>query len=419
MLAHRVNASAAQRSFAHGAALALVWLTMATSAFVFSEPCPTDLLAVGLIVLLPAIGLVRFTPALALPLIAFTAIAATGLIAVTAATDTASALMHTLVSLYLALATLVFAAFIAMKPDAHLKLVFNGLTFGAAIAAAAGVLGYFGMIPGAEMFTKFGRATGTFKDPNVFGPFLVPPALYMIHTALNRPLRRAIAPIALAGLFALAVMLSFSRGAWVNLAVALAAYLVLSVLTSTTVARQRKLILLSCAGVGAAALMVLAATQVEQVGNLMNERASVTQDYDVGPEGRFGGQQKAISIALENPLGIGAAQFTAYRHHEEVHNVYLSMVLNAGWIGGAAFAILNVLTVLIGVQACFERLPAQPLLIIAVAALIATVGEGAIIDTDHWRHFYLQMAMVWGVVSAPHGAGAARRSRRIASAAIA
>jgi hypothetical protein len=37
---------------------------------------------------------------------------------------------------------------------------------------------------------------------------------------------------------------------------------------------------------------------------------------------------------------------------------------------------------------------------IVYAAFIANAMEGVIIDSDHWRHFYLLAAMVWGLMSA-------------------
>ena len=54
------------RSAVHTMALALVWLAMATSGFVFSEPCPTDIFTLALMVVLPVIGLVHAGPALGL-----------------------------------------------------------------------------------------------------------------------------------------------------------------------------------------------------------------------------------------------------------------------------------------------------------------------------------------------------------------
>jgi hypothetical protein len=31
---------------------------------------------------------------------------------------------------------------------------------------------------------------------------------------------------------------------------------------------------------------------------------------------------------------------------------------------------------------------------------VATAFEGAIIDSDHWRHFYLMMGLLWGMMAA-------------------
>lgn len=409
MLAQLVNGSAIGgvvrgRSFVHNSALALVWLTLATSGFVFTEPCPTDALTMVLIVGLPVIGLVRTGPLLGLLLIMVGALAATGLIAATFADDTQKAVMHTVVSLFLGGGAFVLAGFVAQNPERHLSLIFSGLTVASIIAAATGIAGYFDVFPGAEIFTKFARASGTFKDPNVFGPFLVPALLYALKTALDRPLAKSIGPLALAGFLALAVFLSFSRGAWVNLIVALGVYLFLAFLTCESNGRRQKIVLLALLGAFTISGVIAAAIQTDKVAGLLSERASVSQSYDVGPEGRFGGQEKAIALVLENPLGIGAGTFALAYHHEEPHNVYLSMPLNAGWMGAGIYVLLVAATILLGLRECFKRSPWQPLVLIAFAAFVANAAEGLIIDSDHWRHFYLLLAIIWGMAAAPRPA---------------
>ena len=123
-------------------------------------------------------------------------------------------------------------------------------------------------------------------------------------------------------------------------------------------------------------------------------------EYDSGTEGRFGGQQKAIGLITENPLGLGALEFGERYHPEEVHNVYLSMLLNAGWLGGGIYWILVALTAVLGFRHALKATPTQPLFLIVYAAFMANAGEGIIIDSDHWRHFYLLAAMVWDLMSA-------------------
>src|SRR4029077_10486863 len=88
---------------------------------------------------------------------------------------------------------IVIAGFIAKRPGAHASLVLNAYLCAAMVAALAGSIGYFHLIPGArEVMTRYGRATGLFKDPNVFGPFLVPALLYVMSRLVEGSIRRAV-----------------------------------------------------------------------------------------------------------------------------------------------------------------------------------------------------------------------------------
>lgn len=402
-----------RRSLVHLASLVLVWLTIATSGLVFAEPAPTDALALGLIVLLPVVGLVAISDMLTGFIAVWLVAAAAGFLAATMAPEIASPAKFTAVSVYLYASSFVLAAFVARDVEDHAGLIFNAWIFAALIATAAGIAGYFNLMPGAyDLFTRFGRAAGTFKDPNVFGPFLVAPFLYALHTAIERPWRRIALPLAAAGFLALGVFLSFSRGAWVNLALGLVVYGWLAYVTSATEARRARIVHLIAAGALIVAIVIFGALQNERIVSLLSDRASLTQSYDVGPEGRFGGQEKAVGLILENPLGIGATVFARVHHPEEVHNVYLSMMLNAGWLGGGLFALMTMLTLVLGFRHALRASHVQPLFPIAYAAFLANALEGFIIDIDHWRHLYLLMALVWGMMSAANR-DLSRGARRI------
>lgn len=172
-------------------------------------------------------------------------------------------------------------------------------------------------------------------------------------------------------------------------------------MTAPSARAKERIVALVLMGAGVMALITAGVLQDERIGGFLKERASLTQSYDEGPAGRFGGQHKAMQLILENPLGIGAQQFTAVHHTEEVHNVYLSMLLNAGWLGGLLFWLMTGLTLVIGFKGVLKATPARPLLLVVLAAFCATAGEGIVIDLDHWRSFYILMAMVWGIASAP------------------
>lgn len=388
-----------RRSLVHGLGLALVWITIASGAVVFTEPAPVDVLTIGLIVLLPLIGLVALKPGLVVFLAVWLVAAGAAFVSSIFAHDIARASTHSGISIYLYAATFVMAGFIARKPVAHTRLVLHAYQWAAIIAASAGIVGFFDLLPSAgELFTKFGRAAGTFKDPNVYGPFLVPALLYALHQCLTRPLHRVAVPAVTTALLSFAVLLSFSRGAWLNLAVALSIYLYFSFVRAATDRQRLKMAALGMAGAGMLVAGLAVATQIGDVGRFLDERAQISQTYDEGPEGRFGGHEKAKRLILDNPLGIGALTFTELHHHEDVHNVYLSMFLNAGWVGGLLFILMCALTTIYGLRHALKRTSTQALFLIAYSAFVGNVVEGFVIDIDHWRHFYLEMAIVWGLM---------------------
>ncbi|MEO1207729.1 MAG: O-antigen ligase family protein [Pseudomonadota bacterium] len=412
---------AQSKSLVHVLCLVCVWLTIASSGVVFAEPAPVDVLSCGLLLLLPAVGLIVITRSLLAMLSVWLIIAALSYLAVGFAPDIKTTTIFTMVSLYLYLAMFIFAAFVARSPVSHTELILSAWRFAAVVAAAAGIIGYLGLLPGAEAaFTKFGRAAGTFKDPNVFGPFLVVPVLYALHQVLARPLRQALVPLAVAGILTLAILLSFSRGAWLNLIIALAVFAYLSFVTAPTAGHRARIVTLLMAGMVTLCMVVVIALQDDRIASLLSQRATLTQSYDVGPYGRFGGQGKAVDLILDNPLGIGALVFGTVHHNEGVHNVYLNMMLNAGWLGGGLFAIMTVMTFGLGLRHMLRATPTRPLFIVLFSAFLAHALEGLIIDTDHWRHLYLIMGMMWGLMAVTWhqlpdggGAGADRRSGRV------
>ena len=81
--------------------------------------------------------------------------------------------------------------------------------------------------------------------------------------------------------------------------------------------------------------------------------------------------------------------------------MFLSMLLNAGWAGGLIYWLMTGLTLAIGLRHVLRATLARPLFLIALSAFLATAAEGIVIDTDHWRSYYILMAMVWGMASSP------------------
>ena len=389
-----------QKSTVHRFALGVVWLTVALSFLVFAEPAPVDGLTFVLFALLPVIGLTDAKPSIAAGFAIWLLIASSAALTCALARDTAEATGHMAVSFYLYGACFLFAAFVAKKPEAHAKLILNAYFTACIVAASLGVIGYLDLIPGSfDVLTRYGRATGTFKDPNVFGPFLIPGLVMALHLWLVRPALRGILPLAAAAIIMMAILFSFSRGAWAATAIALCIYCYVYLVTAERNLDRLKLAAFVLVGTAILGLILAVAMQSDGVSRLLQERAAVTQSYDEGIEGRFGGQEKAFNLILENPLGIGAQAFTHFYHHEEAHNVYLSMLLNAGWAGGMLYLLLCIGTLVLGFKHALKATKTQPLFLIVFAALAGNIIEGYLIDSDHWRHFYLLMGVVWGLMA--------------------
>src|SRR5229473_1663092 len=98
---------------------------------------------------------------------------------------------------------------------ARLDMIRRGLIVGALIAALGGIAGYFSLFPGAHsLLTLYDRASGTFKDPNVFSAFLILPALFALQSVVSDSLGKSFRSTVTLGILSLALLLAFSRAAW-------------------------------------------------------------------------------------------------------------------------------------------------------------------------------------------------------------
>ena len=57
-------------------------------------------------------------------------------------------------------------------------------------------------------------------------------------------------------------------------------------------------------------------------------------------------------------------------------------------------------TLVVGLRSALIAAPWRLASITAIGTFIGEVGEGMVIDTDHWRHFFLLLGMVWGLAAA-------------------
>jgi hypothetical protein len=313
------------------------------------------------------------------------------------ALDIPKTIQYSATSVYLAIAAILFACLFSENTMARLATMRVAYIITASIVGALGAAGYFHAFPGAQIFAPEGRALGTFKDPNVYGPFLIWPALFIIQDILTRRIR--LIDLVALGCLLLGLLLSFSRGAWFHFAVSALIAVGLTFLTAPRQTTRIRIFGLSALSVVllAGALAVLFSIPAVQL--MVHERVHLINSYDVGQGGRFRMQEMALSSVLQYPNGMGPFGFATAEGVQQ-HNQYLQAFLVYGWVGGVAYIMLLLSTCYIGLRNAFCRTPWQPYLITAFGAFVGEMAEGFIVDTDHWRHFFLLLGMIWGLGAA-------------------
>jgi hypothetical protein len=393
-MASSVTLRASQHSVVAQRLLNLVlFLAALTSSIAFIEPSPHDGLMIVLLIACVA-ARVNFDRKL-LPLIFLIAMwLIGGFFSLVQVGDNAKDIQYIATSVYLGIAGIMFACLFSDGNMQRLSLLLKGYILAALIAAAAGYGGFFHLVPHSDIFLDYDRVSATFKDPNVFGPFLIFPILWLMIRILTRGIRPfdvAILMILTGGL-----LLSFSRGAWAHFVIS-ATVAVLTVFLVTPDPRMRKrIVVIGLLTTFLAALTIGALLSISSVHDMLIERAKAIQPYDVGPGGRFWLQQLALGTILQNPNGLGPFEFDRIFGLQQ-HNVYMQGFLVYGWLGGATYLALVVVTLMLGLLTMPIAAPWQYYLITAYAVFVGEAVEGMIVDTDHWRHFFLMLGLVWGL----------------------
>jgi hypothetical protein len=378
---------------------ALVWLVGASSAIVFIEPSPYELVTLAATIIFFATGLrlrLVFMPLLLLLFLVNLGYSI-GAIPFLDKPEVASWIAT---SWYMAVTVMFFAMVVSEDTAARLDMLRRGLIAGGLIAAMAGIAGYFNLVPGGhELLTLYERARGTFKDPNVLGAFLILPALFVLQSVVSDRFAKSFRSTIALGIMALAILLAFSRAAWGGLAITASFMLALMVLTSQTRDERSRIIVMAVVAAIIAVMLIAVLLSFDSIGEMFRQRASLDQSYDAGRFGRFGRHILGADMALDLPFGIGPLQFHNY-FPEDTHNSYLNAFMSGGWLAGVCYPALVFITVITGFRYIFVRVPWQRAYLAIFAAFLGTVGENFIIDTDHWRHFWMMLGVMWGMFAA-------------------
>ena len=307
------------------------------------------------------------------------------------------------ITIYLGVLSIWLAAYV--DSPARSRRVVRAYLAAAVFSAVAASAALFIHFPGSSALIGDGqRAKGLFKDPNVFGPFLVPITLILLEELLSPRLLRLRRSLMLASFIALVlgIVFSYSRAAWLDFAIALIVLVTLVVLRRPDRGAMSLVLVIAVSGLAIAGAVL-------GTGSLgfLEERAKL-QSYDTS---RFAAQSYGVTVGLDHPLGIGPGQFDVVSRVSS-HSLYVRTLSEQGALGLATIIALIVATMAF---AALNVLRGTDTFGISAAALMAAwcglVANSFFVDTLHWRHLWLVAALIW--------AGAARaRADQSASASL-
>jgi O-antigen ligase len=286
-----------------------------------------------------------------------------------------------------------------LRTETRMRLVIRAYVIGAAVCSALAVLALLVPFPEHAHLVRDGaRAEGLFKDPNVFGPFLVPAALILLCEVLQpRLLRmRRATTVVLLVVVSLGAVLSYSRAAWLNLAVALVVMVGALALRPGSGRMTTAALALLLASIAVAGTVIVASGST----SFLRERAR-PQTYDAE---RFQAQRIGVGLAERHVLGIGPGQVEV-EGPVSTHSIYVRVLAEQGVIGLAVLVGVLGGTLLIAVG---NLVAGRSSLGVDAAVLLATwcglLANSAFVDTLHWRHLWIVAALIWvGAAGRRHG----------------
>ena len=258
----------------------------------------------------------------------------------------------------------------------------------ALVAIASLYFAETGLLP--EWLSYAGRPKAFFKDPNVLGPYLVPAVLAFLNKAAQSRRLGNIGYVSCALVCALGVIATMSRGAWVNLAIAVAVYTLLGRTTKATFAviavTTASLVLAMAAGAD-----VLSAS-APGLAELFDERAQL-QSYDVD---RFLKAREAWELGLRYPLGVGPGHVTSFTGFDAMapHNTYARVWAENGPVSFVLFVLIIGAAWVCAFKSWFcTKGSAAGAMAVALALLMGVLVNAAVVDALHWRHFWVIVAL--------------------------
>lgn len=395
--AHRINEE--PRSVAAPRwVLVSLFLMTATSSYVIVEPAPCDrLFAIAAPLLLLTGWFSLVWPMNPLMYFGVGLLFAINVVSMAMALEPGVSARYWMITVYLLLYWLLIISLVAKIGPRAYRTILWGFQTAAMFTATIGNLAGLQLIPNWQQFmldSGSERIRSTFKDANVLGPFLVAASAMLIAEAIVRKRIKAWHVVCL-GNYALAILLTFSRGAYLAAIVTIGSMVgIFWMLGKFRPAVNWLALRLAPLSLVLAVVAVFALEQVNLTDYFVNRFAY--QSYD---DERFENQQHILRTVGQMPVGIGPGSWNLHHYLHDVHSLFLR-----SWVEHGHLGLIAVLCILFGWFAAtwhcvFRPGPNQAIYVVCFAVVLGIMSNSFSIDTIHWRHLFLFMGIPVGLLA--------------------
>lgn len=293
-----------------------------------------------------------------------------------------------LIDIYLFFFFLITASY--LKKISYSKNLLSNLMFFWTLAGLINILaGIISVSNNGKLFgidvLVFGlRLKGFFKDPNVLGPFLTPPALYFLNRTIKSR-RKFLVSFFLFIILSFGVLFTFSRAAWLNYTTS---FLLLILIKFFKPKELKKLLLVISILSIVTIIFWELSYSIELMGfNLQNfflGRVGL-KSYD---QDRFEAQKGFSDILKSTSIlfGTGPGNYETFTHMA-THSLYARYIGERGLFGFLLFGIFLSILLVKSTKSKFSEL--------LFPIIIGQMVNSLFIDSLHWRHLWILLSLVF------------------------
>lgn len=374
----------------------LVGFAIATGCIVYIEPPPYDILISILFVVGFLFSLIRLPRKASKPLIFLWIFILGNILSLFFASHFYEGVRHFLITLYLIMNWVFFVSFLNSYKEKGLTILANGYTVAAIISGIGGILSYFKGFGHITRYSDTFRSAFGFKDPNVFGPFLIFIAILSLERAIYCSNRTRYIFLLIFMINSIGVFLSFSRGAWLNFTVSLFMFLLLHLFFIKGKRRRIRILLYLFIIIFMLIIVLNYIFHFQKVSEAFSLRARF-QPHDIS---RFQVQRYSYKDSINYPLGIGPLQ-TKYIYGAiygtSTHDLFGGILIENGFVSCMAFILFWIITMHQAYKLKDKHIKSLGYVFLVVfSVILGHTINSFFVGSLHWRHLWLLVAIPWG-----------------------